>query len=137
MKEFRHFRKRDKAKKQDEKALSEARILSRLAHVNIIKHVDAFLTNGMFYLVMEYAPKGDLAEQMQKQRNDKTSWTKAFILRWFAQIVTGLEYLHRNKIIHRDLKPQNILVAEDLILKIGDFGLARQLQGSELYANTG
>ena len=144
MKEFKWVRKRFANVKSEEKilkekALSEASILSRLQHENIIKHVDVFLNQGLFYLVMEFAEEGDLALHIQKQKmlvrsKEGDAWTKAFIIRLFSQIVSGLNYLHRNKIMHRDLKPQNILVSQGFILKIADFGLAKQLQEDQMFA---
>eukprot|EP00398_MALV-I-01_sp_L67-1_P000166 gene166-30_t len=134
LKEFKILRKGKKIRTS--RALEEARILSQLEHENIILHKDVFISGGLFYLVMEYAEKGDLGEQIEMRMEKGKTWSKAFIVRWFAMIVSGLTYLHSHQIMHIDIKPGNILVATDFVLKIADFGLARQMEGSELYADT-
>ena len=73
---------------------------------------------------MEYAPCGELFDYIVKKKRlqDKDA------ARFFKQIVSGVEYLHRNKICHRDLKPENLLLDENMNIKIIDFGLSNMIK---------
>ena len=54
----------------------------------------------------------------------------------FYQIVNGIQYLHKNNIVHRDMKPENIMLTEDMIVKIGDFGLSKYFKNDEIRLKT-
>ncbi|XP_003746641.1 cAMP-dependent protein kinase catalytic subunit gamma-like [Galendromus occidentalis] len=87
----------------------------------------AFQDSQNLYLVMEYAPYGDLAEAVSRSPLPEKQTRLAS-----AQIVLGLEFLFASGICHRDLKPLNIFIFERGILKIGDFGLAKAMKKGEL-----
>ena len=108
----------------------ETRIQKRLNHPNILKLYQYFEDKETVYLVLEYAPKGSLADYLRKSYKDpKTSCIhsqrflnekEAFV--YFIQTCLGLDYLHKNGIIHRDLKPENLLLDEKGNVKVCDFG---------------
>ena len=76
------------------------------------------------FIVLEYCQQGDLS-MLMAQEDGGLPVPQA--LAFLSQLAAGLAYLHSNNVIHRDLKPQNLLLAEDSVLRIGDFGFARTL----------
>jgi serine/threonine protein kinase len=103
-------------------ALREISILGQLDHLNVIKLHDVFLLQKKCILSFEYVSHDlkALLDAMSPTPLDSFS-VKSFIF----QLLQGVAYCHRNFIMHRDLKPQNLLVTDDGILKVADFGLAR------------
>jgi serine/threonine protein kinase len=97
----------------------EARVLAKFDHPNIIKVYDFGNWENYFYISFEYFDAINLRE-LENERTLKDTDKLALTV----QLVSGLNYAHKNRIIHRDLKPENILVNKDLKLKIADFGLA-------------
>ena len=77
---------------------------------------------GHYYLVMEYAEKGDLVNYIEQQNNDETEAKKII-----KQILNGYEEINNHGFIHRDLKPENILIMNDDTLKIKDFGFCEKM----------
>jgi 5'-AMP-activated protein kinase catalytic alpha subunit len=69
---------------------------------------------------MEYASGGELFEYIVKRKKLKEQEA----VRFFQQIISGIEYIHRSGICHRDLKPENLLLDEQNNIKIVDFGLS-------------
>lgn len=108
---------------------NEFYVMSRLHHPNIIQLFG--FTLSPFRLVMEYMPKGNIREYLQKNRF-VTLRTK---LRFLRDVARGLFYLHKRKpayVIHRDLKPTNLLLSKSLDLKISDFGICKILQSASV-----
>ena len=97
---------------------AEIDIQSRVEHPNIIKLLYVKETNMTFDLVMEYAKNGTLFDYVVKNRG--LSENEAF--KYFIQIVNAIKFLHDNDIIHRDIKPENILIFENGLVKLCDFG---------------
>ena len=77
---------------------------------------------GHYYLVMEYAEKGDLVNYIEQQNNNETEAKKII-----KQILNGYEEINKCGYIHRDLKPENILIMNDNTLKITDFGFCEKM----------
>ena len=92
-------------------------------HQNIvkIKNIEKFNKNDL-YLVLEYC-ETDLKQQFLAQPKMSPSQVKSLIF----QLLTGLDYLHSRNVAHRDIKPSNLLIKNGKLLKIADFGLAREL----------
>ncbi|KAI9555077.1 hypothetical protein GHT06_017592 [Daphnia sinensis] len=123
--------------KQREAARQEGRLLSQLNHVNIIRYFDSFESpvTGNLCLVMEYCPGGDVAAVIRQRRG--VPFPEQQILGWFQQLVSALDYLHKRKILHRDIKTGNIFVTANLlVLKLGDFGVAKVLERTGQMART-
>jgi len=97
--------------------LREARLAGRLSHPNIVQVYDAGETDGRPFIVMEYVPGGTLAEcgRLPPQRAVELG----------LQACAGLQHAHDAGLVHRDVKPGNLLLREDGVLKIADFGIAR------------
>jgi NIMA (never in mitosis gene a)-related kinase len=89
---------------------------------------DSFQEKGVLHILMEYVDGGDLSQAI-KQRGTKP-FTEEEIMSIFIQLVLGLQYIHDRKIVHRDIKPQNIFLTRVGVAKIGDFGVARALDGT-------
>ncbi len=99
----------------------EAQALARLSHPNIVQVYDLLEEKGRIWMTLEYLGGGDLAGHLKSC--GRISINEALPL--MLQVSEGLEYVHKQGIIHRDLKPSNILLTEDMIPKITDFGIAK------------
>jgi serine/threonine-protein kinase ULK2 len=107
----------------------EFKILRSLNHKNIIKVHDIILEDKInVYLILDYYQKGDLTKYLNKR-----CLKEKFAQNYAIQIKDGLKYLLSKNIIHRDLKPQNILVSDDNLLKICDFGFARHFKTDMMF----
>jgi len=125
--------------------LDEVKNLRALDHPNIISFKGAFYSNDDNFLniITEYAENGDFDTKIKINKKDKNYFEEKDILNWFFQVCLALQYLHSSKrIVHRDIKPSNIFLMENNTIKLGDFGLsknisplhrAKTLVGSPLY----
>ncbi|XP_068709972.1 fibroblast growth factor receptor 3-like isoform X1 [Montipora foliosa] len=108
-------------------------------HKNIINLIGACTQGGPLYVVVEYAPNGNLRQFLRDRRPTReytTTLTLADLVSFGYQVVRGMEYLSSKKCIHRDLAARNILVGEENTLKIADFGLARDVHQIDYYRKT-
>lgn len=87
----------------------------------IVKLFYTFQTDKKLYFVMEYCPGGEIFNLLQKKRRLSEEQTMFYA----AQLVLGIEHLHKQDIIYRDLKPENVLLDSNGYIKITDFGLSR------------
>lgn len=101
---------------------TDIRHLRKLNHPNIVKFKGVCTQAPCFCIVMEYCPYGALynllkgGEEIPPHR----------LVSWAKQIASGMQYLHSNKIIHRDLKSPNVLIGQNEVVKISDFGTSRE-----------
>lgn len=100
----------------------------RLRHPNIIAYVESFKDDNTGYLVIEAALNGDLSKFMDERKKNLLPEARQLPLEtrqsWFRQLVLAVDHLHRHHVFHGDIKLKNILLAEDLTLKLCDFGSA-------------
>jgi len=100
--------------------LSEAKILSNIKHHNIVKIYDyGFSDNYMPYILMEFIKGQPLTIIIKDNSLDVKKR-----LHLFAQMCKAIQFIHKNKVLHRDIKPGNIMITDDLTVKLTDFGLA-------------
>lgn len=106
----------------------EALAASSLSHPNIVEVYDVGEDNGEYYIVMEYI-EGKHLKNLLKKRGKLTLSEAVDIM---LQITDGLSAAHDSYIIHRDIKPQNIMILENGLVKITDFGIAMAMNATQL-----
>ena len=112
----------------DELLLKEINIQKILFHPYLTQMYCVIEKNESIYLITEYCPKGDIISNLiENGVFDEINTCKIF-----QQIISSLEYLHKNNICHRDIKPENILLNENSEAKLTDFGLSRFYKTNEL-----
>ncbi|KAK3155396.1 hypothetical protein QOZ80_2BG0202770 [Eleusine coracana subsp. coracana] len=100
----------------------EISLLSRLEHENIVQYFGTDKEDGKLYIFLELVTQGSLATLYQKydlQDSQVSAYTR--------QILNGLHYLHQRNVLHRDIKCANILVDASGLVKLADFGLAKEM----------
>ncbi len=106
----------------------EALSASNLSHQNIVEVYDVGEDDGQYYIVMEYI-EGRHLKQLLKKR-EKLTLTEVIDI--MLQVTEGMAQAHDSYIIHRDIKPQNIMILENGLVKVTDFGIATALNGTQL-----
>lgn len=106
----------------------EVKTLRTIVHDNVIKCYDVIDTDDALYIVMEIADGGDVLDYINK----RTRLTESVARLLFHDLLCGVEHCHTMSIVHRDLKCENLLLSSQMILKISDFGFARELDGKNL-----
>ncbi|KAF9202659.1 hypothetical protein BGZ49_007190 [Haplosporangium sp. Z 27] len=96
----------------------EIDIQSNLKHKHILRLDTFFHDKTRVYLVLEYAPQGELYKKLKKM----TKFPEWQASKYIYELTTALAYLHRKHVIHRDIKPENLLLGAHGELKISDFG---------------
>jgi tRNA A-37 threonylcarbamoyl transferase component Bud32 len=100
--------------------LTEAQTLASLSHPQIVRVLDFAVQEGTPFLVMEYAPHGNL-----RQRHPPgTRLPLETIVAYVQQIAAALQYAHDQRLMHRDIKPENMLLGSQFEVLLSDFGLA-------------
>ena len=109
----------------------EAQSAARLTHPNIVSIYDVGVEGNLYYIVMELIQGKTLKEIIIEERGPLPwKWSVNVAI----QIASALEMAHRNNIIHRDIKPHNIIITEDGIAKVTDFGIAKAVSNSTITA---
>ena len=101
--------------------IQEFALVAQIDHPNVARIFRQDFSGGNAYIAMEYFPLGDLRARMRQALDP------AIALYYLRQIAAGLEAIHQVGIVHRDLKPDNIMLRQDGILAIADFGIAKQV----------
>ncbi|CAI9283994.1 unnamed protein product [Lactuca saligna] len=113
-------RRKLKNPEMEEKVRREIKICRLFVHPHIIRLYEVIETPLDIYVVMEYVKSGELFDYIvEKGRLHENEARKIF-----QQIISGVEYCHRNMVVHRDLKPENILLDSRGNVKVADFGLS-------------
>ena len=120
--------KRKLRQKMKSTIFRENEIISKLKHPNIIKVINIIEDLDNYYIIMENCQKGELFDYIVAHQTLSEKEASIF----FYQLINGVEYIHSQNIVHRDLKPENLLLTENKILKIIDFGLSHPFDGSVL-----
>src|SRR6266480_5164283 len=100
--------------------LTEARHISHLVHPHIIRVFDFGLESGVPFLVMDYAPNGNL----RQKHHAGSTLPLPTIVTYVLALASALEYTHDQHLIHRDLKPENVLLGSKHEVLLSDFGLS-------------
>ena len=100
----------------------ENEIISKFNHINVIFVFAIIEDPENYYIVMEYCKTGELFDYIVAHQYLSEEESSIF----FYQLINGVEYIHSKGIAHRDLKPENLLLTENNILKIIDFGLSHE-----------
>ena len=114
--------------------LREVSLLSDMQHPNIVFYKESFRGGDTLQIIMEFCAGGDLFSLISRQRGKLLH--EDLILFIFLQVCLAIKYIHSRHILHRDIKTQNIFITRDFFVKLGDFGIARILDGSSDYAKT-
>ena len=96
-------------------------------HPNIVKLYSSHEDESNIYMIMEYVPNGTLFNLIQKYRG----LTELTVFKYFIQVVFAIAFLHKNGFAHRDIKPENILIGDDDIVKLCDFGWCINISNNE------
>ncbi|TMS07981.1 Fibroblast growth factor receptor 1-A [Larimichthys crocea] len=141
--------KADATEKDLSDLISEMEMMKMIGkHKNIINLLGACTQDGPLYVVVEYASQGNLRECLRARRPvglEYWSGSRQVSLGSFElmelvsaayQVARGMAYLASKKCIHRDLAARNVLVTEDNVMKIADFGLARDIHHIDYYKKT-
>eukprot|EP00429_Kryptoperidinium_foliaceum_P051244 CAMPEP_0176112812 /NCGR_PEP_ID=MMETSP0120_2-20121206/56656_1 /TAXON_ID=160619 /ORGANISM="Kryptoperidinium foliaceum, Strain CCMP 1326" /LENGTH=549 /DNA_ID=CAMNT_0017447045 /DNA_START=27 /DNA_END=1673 /DNA_ORIENTATION=+ len=120
------------SKKERETATQEVELLRRLDHPNIVDYQDNFFMSDTLVIIMQYCEGGDLQTYIKEKNKEKQRIREVQIMNYFVQVLQALQYIHHEKrILHRDLKTSNLfLMQSKQVVKLGDFGISRVLEGS-------
>jgi DNA-binding NarL/FixJ family response regulator len=114
-------------KTQIDRFLREAEILAKIEHPNVVKIFSSGLAKngGVPYILMEYIRGRTLKDYITESSFSFRRKTKTLL-----QICNALSAIHKHGILHRDIKPGNIIIQNDLVVKLADFGIARTLDSN-------
>ncbi|XP_067908968.1 fibroblast growth factor receptor 2-like isoform X8 [Heterodontus francisci] len=141
--------KDDATEKDLSDLVSEMEMMKMIGkHKNIINLLGACTQDGPLYVIVEFTAKGNLREYLRARRPPGMEYTFDInqvsdeqltfkdLVSCTYQVARGMEYLASQKCIHRDLAARNVLVTENNVMKIADFGLARDVHNIDYYKKT-
>ena len=124
------------SREEIEKMENEAKILSSVNSEFVVKYYESFYSEHSFNIVMEFCDGSDLKKYIKEHKSQNKLIERDKIFGFILDICEGLKEIHSKNLIHRDLKPDNLFLTKDLKVKIGDFGIAKQLNNPDEYAKT-
>ncbi|NWQ97301.1 CDKL5 protein, partial [Burhinus bistriatus] len=117
------FKDSEENEEVKETTLRELKMLRTLKQENIVELKEAFRRRGKLYLVFEYVEKNMLELLEEMPNGVPPEKVKSYIY----QLIKAIHWCHKNDIVHRDIKPENLLISHNDVLKLCDFGFARNL----------
>uniref|UniRef100_A0A8C6TG01 non-specific serine/threonine protein kinase n=1 Tax=Neogobius melanostomus TaxID=47308 RepID=A0A8C6TG01_9GOBI len=112
--------------------LREVKSLKKLNHANVVKLKEVIRENDQLYFVFEYMKEN--LYQLMKDRENKM-FSENEIRNIMFQVLSGLAFVHKHGFFHRDMKPENLLCMGPELVKIADFGLAREIRSKPPYTD--
>ena len=118
----------------------EINILVKMDHPNIIKLYDVFESQNSLYLIMEECHGGELFDRILKRIESNEMYSEKEACEIIQQVMSAIEYCHKQGIVHRDLKPENLLYLREgpelnNPLKIIDFGLSQEININKILSS--
>lgn len=112
----------------------EVRIQQNLSHLNILRLVRVYDDSFYVYMLLEYCSKGPLRSLIQQFPDRRLE--EPLAASYFEQIVAGVAWMHRNQCVHRDLKLENMLLTDNDVVKICDFGWSAEMEIEKMLKTT-
>mmetsp|Transcript_41167 Transcript_41167/g.74380 ORF Transcript_41167/g.74380 Transcript_41167/m.74380 type:complete len:604 (+) Transcript_41167:87-1898(+) len=122
--------------KERQEAQKESVLLSTLKHPYIVRYRESFTDSGWLCILMDFCEGGDLTKQIEDHKRRRATIAEDQVLLWFTQAIMALKYIHDRHILHRDLKPSNFFLSKSGSLKMGDFGIAKEMSCTIAVART-
>jgi len=123
-------------KEEKKEIKNETNILASINNEYIVKYYESFSDDDSFNIVMEYCEGLDLRRFIDEHKKKNKFLEKELIYQIISDICLGIKEIHNKNLIHRDLKPDNLFIGSDFKIKIGDFGISKQLDIYNDYAKT-
>jgi eukaryotic-like serine/threonine-protein kinase len=129
----------DDARDQDflTRFASEARLIARLTHPNILPVHDFGEASGWAYIVMEYIAAGTLRDRLVYAEAHRQRLDLAHAIELIQQAAVALDFAHAHGVVHRDVKPGNMLLRTEDQLLLSDFGIATILEANKAFSRSG
>ena len=115
---------------------NEIRLLSQLRNKYIVKYYESFQINNYYYILMELCSDKNLFDITRDTKKENQTFEENFIWEFFLKICIGVGYLHKKHVIHRDLKTSNIFLTKNGNVKIGDLGISKLLETTNMQMKT-
>ena len=110
-------------------ALNEVRVLASVKHQNVCGFLEAFCESSELVVIIDFCERGDLSQRIERAKRSRRLIDEGQVRSWLRGLASGLQCLHGHGIVHRDIKPANCFIAEDDIVRLGDFNVSKVLKG--------
>ena len=118
------------SKADQQSAMREVSVLKSLRHSGIVRYHDHFVDDSYLCIVQDYCNGGDLGIEIKRRAKSADHFGESEVLDLFVQVAEALDYVHGHRVLHRDLKTHNLFLDGAGNVLLGDFGIAKQLDGS-------